>query len=59
MYFVSDNSDVDPPSFDLSTSLPIPSVLDAGVMPASMYSYKYSLGSLNLTLCRVLNKPSS
>jgi len=51
---------IDPPSSDLPISLPIPSALNAEVMPASQYSYKYSSGLLKSDRpCRVLNKPSS
>ena len=37
---------IGPSSSDLPTSLPIPSVLNAEVMPASQYSSKYSLAQI-------------
>ena len=57
---ISDGAVIDPPSSGLPTSLPMPSVLNAKVMSASKYFYKYSSGLLESDrLCRVLNKPSS
>ena len=41
------------------SDFPIPSVLNAEVMPTSQYSHKYSSGLLKSDRsCRVLNKPS-
>ena len=52
---ISENS----PGSDFPTSLSIPSVLNAEVMPTSQYSHKYSSGLLiSDRSCRVLNKPS-
>ena len=51
---------IDPPSSGLPTSLPIPSALNAEVMPPGQYSDKYNLGLLKCDRpCRVLNKCSS
>ena len=51
---------IDPPKFDLPTCPPISSLLNANMMSASKYFYRYSSGLLKFDrLCRVLNKPSS
>ena len=50
---------VDPPSSDLPSPLPIPSVLNAELMPASQYFYRYHSGLLKSNRsCRIFNKPS-
>ena len=60
IYILSLITLIDPPSSDVPISLPIPFALNAEVMPASQYSYKYSSGLLKCDRpCRGLNKHSS